>query len=114
MVVKKDGRREEFDRGKILRGILTACEKRPISLAAVESLVDRVEDELRNRAEQEVSSRTIGELVMAGLRETDQVAYVRFASVYRQFSDVQRFVEELQSLLVQHKPHHGTGGVKDT
>lgn len=113
MVVKKDGRREEFDRGKILRGILTACEKRPISLSAVESLVDRVEDELRNRAEQEVSSRSIGELVMAGLRELDQVAYVRFASVYRQFSDVQRFAEELQSLLSQHKVSHETGG-KDT
>lgn len=106
MVIKKDGRREEFDRNKMLRGLLTACEKRPVSLATLETLVDNVENELRNRAEQEIPSRSIGELVMAGLREIDQVAYVRFASVYRQFSDVQRFLDELQSLLAQRQANN--------
>ena len=103
IVVKKDGRREEFDRSKILRGLVTACQKRPVPLATLESLVDMVETTLRNRMEPEVSSRTIGELVMSGLRDTDEVAYVRFASVYRQFGDVQRFMSELEKLVQQNK-----------
>jgi transcriptional repressor NrdR len=104
MVIKKDGRREEFDRQKILRGLLTACEKRPVALATLENLVDQVETTLRNRMEQEISSRSVGELVMQGLREIDEVAYVRFASVYRQFGDIQRFMNELQKLLHHSQP----------
>lgn len=107
VVVKKDGRREEFDRSKILRGLVTACEKRPVPLATLEKLVDQVENTLRSRMEQEVPSRTVGELVMTGLKDIDEVAYVRFASVYRQFGDVQRFMEELQTLLRQQAADNG-------
>jgi transcriptional repressor NrdR len=103
-VIKKDGRREAFDRDKMLRGLLTACEKRPVALATLENLVDQVEMTLRNRMEQEVSSQRIGELVMQGLREIDEVAYVRFASVYRQFGDIQRFMSELEKLIQQSQP----------
>lgn len=110
IVVKKDGRREEFDRSKMLRGLVTASEKRPVSLATLEALVDTVEETLRNRMEPEVPSRVIGELLMSRLREIDEVAYVRFASVYRQFSDVQRFMEELQAMIHQHQ----TGGDPET
>lgn len=99
MVIKKDGTRQEFDRSKILQGLITACEKRPVPLARLEQLVTEIERRLRNSMEQEVSSQTIGEMVMEGLREIDQVAYVRFASVYRQFKDINRFMEELQALL---------------
>lgn len=98
MVVKKDGRREPFARSKILNGILRACEKRPISLQTIEEMVDKVEKQVRANLEPEVSSGTIGELVMDYLRELDDVAYVRFASVYRQFKDVDRFIEEVQQL----------------
>ncbi|MGI6082655.1 MAG: transcriptional regulator NrdR [Limnochordia bacterium] len=104
VVIKKDGRREAFDRDKMLRGLLTACEKRPVALATLENLVDQVEMTLRNRMEQEVSSQRIGELVMQGLREIDEVAYVRFASVYRQFGDIQRFMSELEKLIQQSQP----------
>ncbi|HHT25962.1 MAG TPA: transcriptional repressor NrdR [Firmicutes bacterium] len=103
LIVKKDGRREEFDRGKVLRGLVAACQKRPITLAVLEALVDRIEATLRNMGEQEIPSRTVGELVMDGLKEIDEVAYVRFASVYRQFGDVQHFLTELQNLLQQQK-----------
>lgn len=99
MVIKRDGTREEFDRRKILRGLITACEKRPVPLATLEQVVAEIEHELRNSMEQEISSLTIGEMVMERLRSIDQVAYVRFASVYRQFKDINRFFEELQSLL---------------
>lgn len=103
LIIKKDGRREEFDRSKILRGLVAACQKRPITLAELEALVDKIEATLRNMSEQEIPSRTVGELVMDGLKEIDEVAYVRFASVYRQFGDVQHFLTELQNLLQQQK-----------
>lgn len=99
VVVKKDGRREVFDRNKILGGVLKACEKRPISMARIEDTVAEIEKELRNIMDSEVSSERIGELVMEKLRNLDEVAYVRFASVYRQFKDVNSFVEELENLL---------------
>lgn len=99
VVVKKDGRRESFDRGKILRGLITACEKRPVSMQELEDLASQVEREVRSRYDGEVPSQGLGELVMESLRQVDPVAYVRFASVYRQFTDVSRFREELDRLL---------------
>lgn len=99
MVVKKDGRREPFDRGKLLAGLTLACRKRPVAAGRVHGLADEVERELRARGELEVPSREIGELVMEKLRETDEVAYVRFASVYRDFKDVHGFVQEIEKLL---------------
>ncbi len=98
MVVKKDGRREPFARAKILNGTLRACEKRPISLQTIEEVVDKIEKQVRANLDQEVSSGAIGEMVMDHLRELDDVAYVRFASVYRQFKDLDRFIEEVQQL----------------
>lgn len=98
IVIKKDMRREAFDRTKILLGLVKACEKRSIPLVKLEQLVDQVEQELLNEY-REVSSATIGEVVMEKLRQLDQVAYVRFASVYRQFKDINRFMQELQGLL---------------
>ncbi len=99
MVIKKDGRREVFDRNKVLNGVLRACEKRPVPVADVEQLVSEVERDLRNTLEKEVSTDLIGELVMERLRLLDGVAYVRFASVYRQFKDVNEFREQLEQLL---------------
>ncbi len=99
MVIKKDGRRELFDRTKLLNGILRSCEKRPIPLSVVENVVDKVEKELRNLMEREVSSRHIGETVMRHIKDIDQVAYVRFASVYRQFADINNFMQELEALM---------------
>lgn len=104
VVVKKDGRREAFDRGKILRGLITACEKRPVSMSALEALASAVEREVRARFDGEVPSRAIGELVMERLAALDEVAYVRFASVYRQFTDTQQFREELDRLLASRSP----------
>ncbi|KPJ63398.1 MAG: hypothetical protein AMS15_00485 [Planctomycetes bacterium DG_23] len=98
-VVKKDGRREPFDRRKILAGINKACEKRPISTGIQEELVDEIEKEIFGVFDREVTSKFIGELVMKHLRNLDQVAYVRFASVYREFKDVSEFLEELQPML---------------
>jgi transcriptional repressor NrdR len=99
MVIKKDGRRELFDRSKLMNGLLRACEKRPIPLGVVETVVDKVEKEIRNLMEREVSSRLIGETAMRYLKDIDQVAYVRFASVYRQFADIQNFMQELETLM---------------
>jgi transcriptional repressor NrdR len=99
VVVKKDGRREPFDRGKILQGLKKACEKRPVAVAALEDMADRVEKRVQELGEAEVSSRVIGEEVMAQLHHVDQVAYVRFASVYREFKDVTQFLDELTTLL---------------
>lgn len=99
MVIKKDGRRELFDRTKLLNGLLRACEKRPIPLSVVEAVVDKVEKEMRNLMEREVSSRHIGETAMRHLKDIDQVAYVRFASVYRQFADINNFMTELETLM---------------
>lgn len=99
MVVKKDGRREPFSRQKVLAGVMKACEKRPVPMAVMEELVDRVERAAREQGESEVSSRFIGERVMEELRRIDPVAYVRFASVYREFKDVTGFVAEVEQLL---------------
>lgn len=99
VVMKKDGRREVFDRNKVLGGIIKACEKRPISMNQMEKMADDIEKELRNRMENEVSSEQIGEMLMDNLRNLDEVAYVRFASVYRQFKDVSSFMDELDKLL---------------
>ncbi|SHI41536.1 transcriptional regulator NrdR [Propionispora hippei] len=101
MVIKKDGRRAIFDRGKLLNGLLRACEKRPIPLAVIEKIVEQVEKESRNNMEREITTRQIGEMVMGQLKEIDQVAYVRFASVYRQFADINNFMSELELLMKQ-------------
>jgi len=101
MVIKKDGRRESFDRKKILAGIKKACEKRPISTQDIEDLTDKIEYTLQSKFEKEVESRQIGELLMELLCGLDEVAYVRFASVYRQFKDINQFMKELRGLLSQ-------------
>ena len=97
-VVKKDGRRMAFDRSKILNGLMKACEKRPISLQVLEETADKVEKELRNSMEREIPSRLIGEVLMKHLKNLDHVAYVRFASVYREFTDIDNFMQELEAL----------------
>ncbi|MCL5411164.1 MAG: transcriptional regulator NrdR [Patescibacteria group bacterium] len=97
-VVKKDGRREQFDRGKLLAGIVRACEKRPISLEMINKMVTDIEKDLRGRDGTEVSSREVGELVMKKLRSLDKVAYIRFASVYREFEDIESFEKEIKRL----------------
>ena len=99
LVVKKDGRREPFDRTKILQGLKKACEKRPVGLSVIEEVVDRVEKKVMEMGEPEIPSRVIGEEVMTQLHGVDQVAYVRFASVYREFKDVTQFMDELTGLL---------------
>ncbi|NWL89819.1 MULTISPECIES: transcriptional regulator NrdR [unclassified Paenibacillus] len=99
IVIKKDGSREEFNREKLLRGLMRACEKRPVSVEQLESVVSAVERQMRHSANAEVESREIGELVMEQLYPVDEVAYVRFASVYRQFKDINMFMKELNSLL---------------
>ncbi len=99
LVVKKDGRRQPFDRKKIASGIQKACEKRPVSSEKIEELVSSIEREIYRKTEREVSSRDIGELIMERLSALDEVAYVRFASVYRQFKDVNQFMTELKGLL---------------
>ena len=101
LVVKRDGRREPFDRQKILSGIMKACEKRSVSYATIEHLVESLEMEFQASAEKEISSIRIGERVMAKLLQVDDVAYVRFASVYRQFKDVSQFVEEIKTLITE-------------
>lgn len=99
LVIKKDGRREPFDRGKILAGLQKACEKRPISVDELEKLVDRIEHRLQEAGEREVHSREIGEQIMLELQKLDEIAYVRFASVYRSFRDVNEFMKEVKELL---------------
>lgn len=99
MVVKKDGKREIFDASKLFVGITKACEKRPVSIDTVERIVGEIERELRNSMDKEISSTFIGEKVMEKLKEIDEVAYVRFASVYRQFKDIETFLTEIQELL---------------
>ena len=100
MVIKKDGSREAFDRSKIINGIVKACEKRPVPVAEIEAVVDEIERGLNNMMEKEVESSFIGELIMEKLRDMDEVAYVRFASVYRQFTDINTFVSEIEKLLI--------------
>ena len=103
MLIKKDGRREAFDRNKIISGILKACEKRPVSMEKVEAMVDKVEKELQKSFDKEVKAQVVGELVMEYLHKLDEVAYVRFASVYRQFKDINHFMKELKDLLSNKK-----------
>ena len=99
MVVKKDGRRERFDRQKVLAGLLKACEKRPVSMIQLETIADRAEVIVQESSEREISTRGIGEMIMNDLKNLDKVAYVRFASVYLDFKDVQEFMSELKDLL---------------
>jgi transcriptional repressor NrdR len=99
LVIKKDGRREPFDRRKLLAGLHRACEKRPIPAKALDAVADEVEQMVQDSPDREVEARVIGERVMVSLKELDKVAYVRFASVYRQFEDVQEFMAELKDLL---------------
>lgn len=99
MVIKKDDRREPFDRNKILTGIQTACQKRPIPVAVMEEIVDKIEKSVQERGDKEIRSSTIGETVMLELHDLDEVAYVRFASVYRSFKDINEFMDELKDML---------------
>lgn len=99
MVIKKDGSRQMFDREKLLNGIIRACEKRPVATSDMERIVNEIESATQNLLEREISSQRIGEMVMERLPEVDEVAYVRFASVYRQFKDINTFVEEVNKLL---------------
>ena len=99
VVVKKDGSRQSFDRRKVLGGMIRACEKRPVPLAELEKIASEIEQDLQNSMEREISTEAIGERVMDRLRSVDQVAYVRFASVYRQFKDIDTFMAELNKLL---------------
>ena len=101
VVIKKDGSRQSFDRQKMLRGMIQACEKRPVTLAELERIADEIEQELQNSMEREIRTEIIGEKVMERLRKVDQVAYVRFASVYRQFKDIDTFMAELNKLLAE-------------
>jgi transcriptional repressor NrdR len=103
MVVKKDARRESFDRAKILAGLKKACEKRPISTATIEAVTDRIEKRIQEMGETEIESRIVGEELMKELHQLDQVAYVRFASVYREFKDIDQFMDELRTLAQQRR-----------
>ena len=104
MVIKKDGRREKFDRQKVLNGLLKACEKRPVSMGKLAELVNRVEAKVTDSPDREISTIEIGEFLMESLREIDKIAYVRFASVYRDFQDEQASFEELKALMRQKLP----------
>lgn len=99
VIIKKDGSREVYQRGKLINGFLKACEKRPVSLKQIEEVVDEIEKELYNSMDKEIDSKKIGEMVMKRLKQLDDVAYVRFASVYRQFKDLNTFMDELNKLI---------------
>lgn len=99
MVIKKDKTRQAFDREKLLNGLLRACEKRPVSIDTLEKMVDEIEGQILNTLKREITTQEIGEMVMARLKDIDEVAYVRFASVYRQFRDINTFMDELHKLL---------------
>ena len=101
VVIKRDGSRQSFDRSKVLNGMLRSCEKRPVPLASLEAIADEIEQELQNSMEREIRTEDVGEKVMDRLRKVDQVAYVRFASVYRQFKDLDTFMAELNKLLAE-------------
>ena len=103
MVIKKDGRREKFDRQKVLNGLLRACEKRPVSMGKLAELVNAVETAVSESADRELATTLIGEQLMESLRALDKIAYVRFASVYRDFQDVEEFLSELKNVIVQRK-----------
>jgi transcriptional repressor NrdR len=104
-VVKKDGRREKFDRQKLIRGLSTSCSKRPVSVAQIDAMADAIERDVQERGDQEISSSLIGEKAMARLRQADEVAYVRFASVYRSFRDIDEFMAELGKLVKAREAH---------
>ncbi len=114
MVVKKDGRREPFDRAKIVAGLKRACEKRPVSMETIEQLANNIETAMTEQSDREVASSVVGAAVMNELHKIDQVAYVRFASVYRQFKDIDEFMHELEDLINQRKqaPAHRAGEKK--
>lgn len=99
IIVKKDGTRESFNRAKLMNGIIRACEKRPVTLEQMDSIIDNIERSLQNLMDKEIPSKVIGELAMSSLKSVDEVAYVRFASVYRQFRDLNSFIDELSKLL---------------
>lgn len=103
IIIKKDGKRQQYDRQKLINGILRACEKTPVTFAQIENMVAEIEVKLFNSMDREISSMHIGELIMEKLKDIDEVAYVRFASVYREFRDVNTFMEELKSLLKSKK-----------
>ena len=103
LVIKKDGRRESYDRVKVISGLRRACEKRPVSINTIEAIADRIERSIQERGEKEIASSVIGESAMRELHDIDQVAYVRFASVYRSFKDINEFMEELEELLKERK-----------
>lgn len=98
LIIKKNGNRQQFDRSKLLNGIMRACEKRPVSLEIIENIVNQIETDLRDKFDREISSIYIGEMVMDRLRELDEVAYIRFASVYRQFTDLNSFIHTIDQL----------------
>ena len=101
MIIKKDKSRESFNREKLLKGMVRACEKRPVPIDTLEKIVDEIESEIQNSLDREITSDKIGELVMDKLKDVDEVAYVRFASVYRQFKDINTFMSELKKLLIE-------------
>lgn len=103
VIIKKDGRREPFDRKKLLSGLQKACEKRPVSMESIEDVANKIEREIQEMGEKEIPSKEIGERIMRELRKLDEVAYVRFASVYRQFKDLNEFMDELKGLLKEPK-----------
>jgi transcriptional repressor NrdR len=112
LVVKKDGRRESYDRIKIINGLKRACEKRPVSINTIETIADRIERDLQERGEKEIPSSAIGETLMRELHDTDQVAYVRFASVYRSFKDINEFMVELEELIKERKNVPATNSIR--
>lgn len=107
LVIKSSGNRQAFDPNKIKNGIIKSCEKRPVPIAAIDGLVDNITKQVYNSLEQEISSKKIGEMVMEGLKEIDEVAYVRFASVYRSFKDISTFLNELESMMKKDKYKEG-------
>ncbi len=113
MVVKRDGRRQPFDRTRILSGLMKACEKRPVSVESIEAMVDDIEHAIRKKYDLEIASKDIGEMIMTHLSVLDEVAYVRFASVYRQFRDVNQFMDELQNILSKNKMKDKKIKIKD-
>ncbi|NLH96220.1 MAG: transcriptional repressor NrdR [Clostridiaceae bacterium] len=114
MVIKKDKTRQPFDREKLINGLLRACEKRPVSVDTLEKLADEIELQILNSLKREITTKEIGEMVMARLKDIDEVAYVRFASVYRQFKDINTFMEELHKLLKENEKLKGNEQKKDS
>jgi len=114
LVIKKDGRRESYDRLKVVSGLRRACEKRPVSINTIDAIADRIERVVQERGEKEIASSVIGESAMRELHDIDQVAYVRFASVYRSFKDINEFMEELEDLLQERKGLPSARGARKT